>query len=268
MKVDPKKLIVFIPDTRGVTLSRFGAGNLKIGPNVFTYSRYPGLPTEPALGFEGHYAMDRESWLRSEYVTPGYEGTCPGATDECRSVCYAARPVAENGPVDQMWWLNSRTEDVPTELPDGCTLLRLHISGDFTSERYIDGWTDLLSRNPHVTVWAYTRSWRVPALLPALERLRALPNVQLFASMDKSTEELPPATWRRAWIDGDPRAGTPLRILSHTEAAEAFARFELEQTEDGVKSLICPEETKAVKNCEECGFCFRGKRNDVTFLLH
>jgi hypothetical protein len=232
---------------------------MKIGPNVFTYSRYPGLPTEPALGFEGHYMMDRESWLRSEYVTPGYEGTCPGATDECRAVCYAARPVAENGPVNQMWWLNSRTEDVPAELPDGCTLLRLHISGDFTTERYIDGWTSLISRHPDVTVWAYTRSWRVPALLPALERLRALPNVQLFASMDKSCEELPPTGWRRAWIDGDKRADVDPAWHAHDD---------LRMTEDGAVSYVCPEETGRKPNCEACRYCFDGKRGDVTFLLH
>jgi hypothetical protein len=263
MKVDTKKLIVYLPDTRGTTISQFGSGNLKIGPNVFTYSRLPGLPSEPALGMEGHYFMDRESWLRSEYVVEGYEGTCPGATDECRAVCYAARPVAENGPVNHMWWLNSRTEEVPAELPPDCRLLRLHISGDFTSEKYIDGWTSLLSRHPHVTVWAYTRSWRVPALLPALERLRALPNVQLFASMDKSCEELPPSGWRRAWIEGDERAeAAPIGQVSLEGNARTY------RTVDGATTFLCPEETGHQPNCESCGYCLRGRRGDVTFLLH
>ena len=244
MKVDPQKLIVYLPDTRGTTISRFGSGNLKIGPNVFTYSRLPGLPGEAALGS----------------TSGAMQGTCPGATPECLAVCYAHRPVAELGPVSEMWLRNSVTEYVPTELPPECRLLRLHISGDFTSDRYIDGWTSLISRHPDVTVWAYTRSWRMPALLPALERLRALPNVQLFASIDKSTEELPPTGWRRAWIDGDPRASLP-----HPYSREHFL---IDREIDDAISYVCPEQTGRRANCEECGYCLHGTRGDVTFLQH
>lgn len=244
MKVDPKRLIVYLPDTRGVTVSRFGTGNLKVGLNVHTYSRLPGLPGHPAVGSP---------------IGIGFHGTCPGATAECLAVCYAARPVAEQGAVHTMWTKNSLTDDVPAELPEGCSQLRLHISGDFTSERYIDGWTSVISRNPDVAVWAYTRSWRVPALLPALERLRALPNVQLFASMDISTNELPPTGWRRAWIEGDERinAGDPAWGSEHNSI-----------TFDGTPSYVCPEQTKRRPNCETCGYCQHGRRGDVTFLEH
>lgn len=244
MKVDQKKLIVYLPDTRGVTISPFGAGNLKIGPNTFTYSRLPGVPTRPALG------------LNTAGSQPYVPGTCPGATEECQAICYAARPVAEDGQVFQMWLRNSLTEDVPADLPPGCTLLRLHISGDFTTEHYIDGWTALISRHPDVLVWAYTRTWRVPALLPALERLRALPNVQLFASMDKSTQELPPATWRRSWIEGDPRADVSRLSWANRE------------TVDGAMTFMCPEQTDAKVDCESCGYCLKGHRGDVTFAQH
>lgn len=258
MKVDAQKLIVYLPDTRGTTISRFGSGNLKVGLNVFTYSRLPGIPDRTALGLrhlDGHDGRP---------VDPAWRGTCPGATEECQAVCYASRPVAEIGPVASMWLKNSTTENVPTELPPGCTLLRLHISGDFTTDRYIDGWTDLLSRRPDVATWAYTRSWRVPSLLPALERLRALPHVQLFASMDKSTEELPPAGWRRAWIDGDERAGVPYGLRPHGENYEHHHAT----THDGANSYLCPEQTKRQPNCETCGYCQHGRRGDVTFLMH
>lgn len=247
---DAKKrlLTVYLPDTRGVTISRFGTGNLKIGLGVHTYSRLPGSPARSALG----------SGYLDEFVAhlDGMNGTCPGATPECQAICYAARPVAERGPVARMWRANSITDDVPEELPPGCTLLRLHISGDFSSVRYIDGWQQLLARHPEVRVWAYTRSWRVPALLPALERLRALPNVQMFASMDVSTTEIPPAGWRRAWIDGDPR--------QHETQLSDQNRI----TFDGAPSLVCPEETGRKPNCEACRYCFDGRRGDVTFLKH
>jgi hypothetical protein len=260
-----KQLTVYIPDTRGVTISRFGIGNLKIGLGVFTYSRLPGRPVLRALGF-GRPREATTVEAPSNYLPQGYGcGTCPGSTPECESICYAARPVAERGPVAEMWIKNSATEDVPAELPPGCTLLRLHISGDFSSERYIDGWRALIERNPSVKVWAYTRSWRVPTLLPALERLRALSNVQLFASMDVSTKELPPTGWRRAWIDGDPRAGAPLLMRAHgTEVISEHNTV----TFDGSRSYVCPEETNRRANCESCRYCIDGQRNDVTFLKH
>lgn len=250
-----KPLVVHIPDTRGVVVSPFGLGNLKIGPGVYTYSRLPGSPDRSALGSSNQYLL---------------RGTCPGATEECQRICYAARPVAEAGVVYDMWAKNSLDAEVP-EIPRDAKLLRLHISGDFDTREYVYWWFRRLVERPDVVCWAYTRSWRVPELLPALESLRQLPNMQLFASMDKSTLEMPPEGWRRAWIDGDPRAGEVVRFASHSPEAFALGEIDpnyLERTVDDTKSLVCPEETGAVKNCVECGFCWKGQRNDVTFLQH
>jgi hypothetical protein len=276
-------LTVHIPDTRGVVISPFGLGNLKIGPGVYTFSRLPGLPGRSSLGLP-HY---------QEHAA----GTCPGSSSECRSICYAVRPVQEQGAVFQMWKRNAGDE-VP-ELPADAKLLRLHVSGDFDTVAYIQNWITRMTERPDVTMWVYTRSWRVPELLPALETLRALPNVQMFASMDLSIPEVPPSTpclachgegevvdgqntltqglgrcgecqgsgrvpWRRAWIDGDVRGGTPQEVAAHAEdpVTHNLATF------DGTPSYVCPEETKRTPNCETCGYCFRGTKNDVTFLKH
>lgn len=248
-----KPLIVYRPDTRGVVMSRFGRGNMKIGPGVYTYSRLPGSDKRIALGMA--------------FQVGATTGTCPGSSPECEAICYARRPVEEAGTVLDMWKDNSIREDVP-ELPEDAKLVRLHVSGDFDSVDYIHEWFMRMLERPDVTMWAYTRSWRVPELLDALEDLRGLPNVQLFASMDQSISEMPPAGWRRAWIDGDPRQGDTHQIMAHTPLAEGMTSFELQQTADGVKALICPEETKHTPNCETCGFCFKGQRNDVVFLKH
>ena len=271
-----KPLTIYLPDTRGVVLSRYGRGNLKIGPSVYTYSRLPGRPDRWALGTRSSIPITAETEIHS-HAEASWRGTCPGSTSGCERICYSARPVAEMGPVATMWLGNSLRSDVPP-IPEDCRLLRIHVSGDFDTVEYIENWIVRLEEHAarlpvHALepfkAWAYTRSWRVPHLLPALERLRALPHVQLFASMDKSHADEPPVGWRRAWIDGDQRAGTPLTIRAHTELAQAFIDdFECLRTADGTKSLICPEETKAVSTCEECGFCFAGPRNDVTFLEH
>jgi hypothetical protein len=240
MKAQP--LTIFLPDTRGVEVSRYGRGNRKIGMNVFTYSRPAGCAT---------------------FENP--DGTCPGSTPECEDLCYAKRikgPVRDN-------YERNRLNDVPP-IPAECKLLRLHVSGDFDTRHYINNWIVQLQRRPDVIAWAYTRSWRVPELLPALEVLRALPNMQLFASIDPSMKELPPAGWRRAWLD---RSWD--KCLSTGREQEDRQKYLFDGSEsnsvcitDGTPSYVCPEETGRKPDCESCGYCFRGKRNDVTFLEH
>jgi hypothetical protein len=41
-----------------------------------------------------------------------------------------------------------------------------------------------------------------------------------------------------------------------------------QKTFDGTMTYVCPEETKVKTSCLECGYCFEGRRNDVTFLEH
>lgn len=225
-----KLLTVYLPDTRGVVLSPFGKGNLKLGPNVYTYSRLAG---------------------RYELM-----GTCPGSTPECEEICYAKRIT---GVVREQYYRNSQTPVVP-KLPDDARYLRIHVSGDFDTKEYIYNWCDELELRPDVTAWAYTRSWRVPELVEPLEMLRRLPNIQLFASMDLSTEEAPPAGWRIAWIDGDYRVqgeSDNRRIMQLSREGETWRR-----------GYVCPEQTGRKVNCEECRYCFDGKRHDVIFLKH
>jgi hypothetical protein len=238
-------ITVFLPDTRGVEISRYGIGNAKIGFPVFTYSRVAGN-----RAFGGN-------------------GTCPGATDECERVCYAKRI---SGPVRHLYQHNLSDEVPP--IPEACKLLRIHVSGDFDTWTYILNWYHRLKERPDVLAWAYTRSWRVPELLPHLENLRKLPNMQLFASMDWSHSDQPPAGWRRAWI-ADPREHR-MSVERHAhldpntgQPFETFHMGEIFATcADGERSYVCPEETGRKANCVECGYCFKGRKHDVTFLLH
>ena len=314
MKVT-EAIVIHIPDTRGVVISPFGSGNLKIGAGIYTYSKLPGRPHEVALG-----SPHRLTVLKGDPDALSVMGTCPGATPECVEICYAQRPVAEQGVVYRMWQENSlRGADVP-DPPDDAVLIRLHISGDFDSAPYIDRWAEILRARPHLTVWAYTKSWRVPELRPALERLRALPNMQLFASMDASAlddpnhdpacaicgypssesfhqvecpddagahDYRPVAPWRRAWIyrpvssPGFPAeerlSGLPAAIGSKTMGLNYTHTAYMYKKGDGrpvvgstveTPSYVCPEQTGYKKTCLECGYCFEGKRNDVTFLEH
>ncbi len=244
-----QELTVYLPDTRGVTISHWGRGNLKLGMDgVYTYSRLPG-----AVGLGGNPP----------------KGTCPGASSYCDFICYARR-VVTCPPVWDMWARNSETETIPDELPPDAKLVRLHVSGDFTTPKYVQQWIALALRRADVYFWGYTRSWRLSDLLPDLNQLCDLPNVQLFASMDQSIMELPPKGWRRAWLADDIRA-----ISGGGPGAEQGLDFWLGEgihnfkAVDGRPIYLCPEETGRKANCQECNYCVKGRNGgDVVFLVH
>lgn len=167
--------------------------------------------------------------------------TCPGASAWCAAACYAQRPYQRYPQSRARWDANAATSAVPA-LPQprkdgGRILLRLHVSGDFDTAPYVHAWRRALAARPDVHAWAYTRSWRVARLRKALEQLRALPNVQLFASWDASMLDVPPEGWRVARV-----ADT--------------------------RGYACPEQDGRKASCAECRYCFDGRRGDVAFRVH
>jgi hypothetical protein len=170
--------------------------------------------------------------------------TCPGHSQWCRDHCYADKgffPLLRNRhreaqrSAHQSNSLISEIQDLPTG-----SWIRAHAAGDFDTIGYIHKWKRAAQLRPDMRFWAYTRSWRIQALLPALEELRQLPNFELFASTDPTIEERPPEGWRVAWIDGDPRA----------------------------RGLVCPEQTGKMSDCADCGFCVIAERGDLILLPH
>lgn len=238
LRVPEADLTTHLVVDRRSRISRWGRGNSKLGPGVYTFDRLPGKGV----------------------------GTCPGSTEECESICYAKR-LAYNEPVWDLLRRNSEKAWIHDEndpLPADARIVRIHVSGDFDKPEYVQAWITLVRERPDVRFFGYTRSWRVPALVEKLTALRDEPNVQLFASVDRSSE-LPPEGWRIAWIDGDPRLreyaayGPSLRYRVMTEGV---ARTSVTLTP------VCPEETGRKANCESCRYCIDGKRGDIVFLQH
>jgi hypothetical protein len=259
-----ESLTYHVIDDRRATRSAYAIGNSKIGlgAGVYSYSRLPGRPNGR---FE---VLAVDAGLPADAST----GTCPGSTEECESFCYSKR-IKDNEPVWE--WMKENTErgaQVPL-VPKDARLVRIHVSGDFDTAEYILSWTARIAQRPDVEFFAYTRSWRVPHLLPHLEGLRSLPNVQLFASVDLSMNELPPKGWRRAWIETDPRAAlTPDEIRLERLGVEPLGKDReewrrkiakpLALTIEGrdqhifvatgdVPAYVCPEETGRKPSCEE-----------------
>jgi hypothetical protein len=178
--------------------------------------------------------------------------TCPGASKWCVSYCYNADSRKDVFPIDA-WSRNwgaflTRRNEVRSEIINkiqsinGKTAVRIHSSGDFFSSEYINFWIDIVKSLPNTDFWAYTRSWAVDNLLPDLERLHSLDNIELFASWDNHMID-PPKNWRRSIV-----------ITSKSDIQSG--------------GIICPEQTGAVPNCANCRYCMIRGKGDVFFILY
>jgi hypothetical protein len=117
---------------------------------------------------------------------------------------------------------------------------RIHVAGDFYSSTYTRKWIAIVQALPDVQFYAYTRSSRVETIRPALEELRALQNMQLFASMDVTIIEPAPEGWRVATIEPEGRD----------------------------RGMKCLEQVGKAADCQACGYCFRKTRGNVVFQIH
>ena len=177
--------------------------------------------------------------------------TCPGESEFCAG-CYAKKGNFKRFNLQAKF--AAGTINLPKTLRD---LFRWHVSGDFDTVEYIHFAIEVVRNNPDTRFWAYTRSWNVPELLPHLEILRSIPNMQLFASCD-TTMPMPPEDWRVGYIIGDDRfKGMPC----------------LEQA----CSKECPTDcvgnprkghVSKMPDCETCGYCPIKTRGNVGFYLH
>lgn len=217
--------VVHLVEDRSTTVSPWGLGNTKLGPGIYTYSKLPGK-----IG-----------------------GSCPGATGECELICYAKR-AQRNPLLHQLWTANTERGDVLPPLPADAKIVRMHVSGDFDTQAYVAAWYGMADRHPQVTFYGYTRSWRVGILRYELDAFGRLPNVKLWASIDKEMKYLPTSDWSRAWLDDDPR------IEKITD--KSYKTF------DGKIAIICPEETGLLPNCAACKFCFVTRSRDLVFVRH
>jgi|TARA_Y100000310_G_scaffold266220_1_gene277646 hypothetical protein len=159
--------------------------------------------------------------------------TCPGASEWCARDCYAKHGLFRTFGHQARY--GAATLTLPAKLPP---VVRLHVSGDFDTVEYVRLWIEKVKANPDTLFWAYTRSWNVPELLPELEALRVLPNMQLFASVDPTMPE-PPKGWRIAHV--------------------ADSRF---------RGMECLEQNGKMPDCETCGYCFWKGKGNVEFNLH
>ncbi len=173
--------------------------------------------------------------------------TCPGASAWCLRHCYASRIERIRPNCRKAYARNLALSLDPANfvrsmqkaLPEDTHLVRIHVGGDFYCPEYVQAWEEICHARPLTRFWGYTRSWTIQSMLPLLERLRSLGNVQLFASCDPGMT-LPPDGWRKAFIIRDERA----------------------------EGVHCPHQQGRADSCLTCRYCFQDNLGDVIFTVH
>lgn len=120
-----------------------------------------------------------------------HRSTCPGATEECKKYCYAhkaERMYKGCLPFRKRNYLDSLRPGFVKEVVGKLSRMRklravrIHESGDFYNQDYLNKWVQIARSFPHVVFTAYTKSLHLD-----FSKASKLPNMVLFASLDPST---------------------------------------------------------------------------------
>ena len=123
--------------------------------------------------------------------------TCPGKTAFCAEICYANKSNKQYKNARERRKVNLEL----TRQPDFAALMtadialaklkyiRIHESGDFYDQPYLDKWIEIATTCSDTTFLAYTKSFQL--------NFKAAPvNMKILYSIDTTTVRLPPKTGR------------------------------------------------------------------------
>lgn len=195
--------------------------------------------------------------------------TCPGASTLCHRGCYARRGFYRMPNVQAFHVANevfSRHADfVPWMKAEisrqGARVMRIHCAGDFYDEPYTRKWVEIVKGSRRTQFFGYTRSWRVPEILPTLVQLSQLGNFSLWFSLDRETGSPP-------LIQGIRRAYMALNDADATTAPDdcdlVFRDLPHSPMKQANGVLVCPAENcvpgKLRHTCTTCGLCWDKQR--------
>jgi hypothetical protein len=136
--------------------------------------------------------------------------TCPGKTPLCTGCCYAKKaercyPSARNKRQENL--VVAMSPDfggimAAEVLKSGVLRVRIHESGDFFDQYYLDKWISVAQMCPLVNFLAFTKSF-------TLDFNRRPPNLVIYASVDPTTPGQPPVPAGLFTASLVPKGGTP-----------------------------------------------------------
>lgn len=212
-------------------------------------------------------------WMVAAWsLPPGEEHTCPGETPTCRMSCYAKsgffRMASTKDAHQKNLALSKQDNFVPWMIAKirvlGSPVMRVHVSGDYYSSEYIARWQQITAALRNVQFYSYTRSWRVPELLPALMQLSTLSNMHLWWSLDRDATDAPYVSGiRRAYMAAnDEDAATAPNDCDLVFRVKTGASHTIMKKANSV--FVCPPEN-GVKlptsiTCSKCAFCWSNRQ--------
>ena len=201
----------------------------------------------------------------------GMSAACAGPDGKCYVLkIYKRRPTVltshQNTYIGVLEALeNGDSFELPTKIHDG-DVFRLHVAGDFFAPAYAYAWIKLMTENPNVQFFAYTRSWRMPDMVECLQELANLPNMTLLLSCDRDTGYPDPTVWdgyRTAFMMVDDNDSHLVQPNTHVVFRDN--RFAVVKRVNG--NLVCPTENGITKTtCEKCKWCFKDEVNKTALL--
>ncbi len=171
--------------------------------------------------------------------------TCPGATAMCKKYCYAFKAERFRKqvlPFRKHNFLLSLRPDFPEMIINQLKRLRvvravrIHESGDFYNQAYLDKWVTIAKACPDITFTAYTKSLHLD-----FSKFKRLRNVILFASVDPTTP--------------------PCMLASNTIRRKAVV---IDRHADKAPKgyFLCPG------SCKKCSHCYTRGCSSVAFREH
>lgn len=196
--------------------------------------------------------------------------TCPGQSPTCARHCYAksgnyvwSNVVASHSrnweAARKRGFVARMVREIDRTRP---RVVRIHAAGDFYSAGYCRKWAEIARACPEVTFYAYTRSWRLPAIRAELVQFARIPNVKLWYSCDRDTgvPTSKPKRVRLAWMQADetdvpPRSDLVFRVKRLRK--NVVKRVGL--------TMVCPVENGVTVNtdCGKCGVCWKPERTQT-----
>jgi hypothetical protein len=198
--------------------------------------------------------------------------SCPGATSVCETVCYAGKlekvfptvkkNLLHNWELVKDASLNEITAlltEMINEFNTECDKrnapkqFRIHWDGDFFNGTYTTAWHTVITNNPQIQFWVYTRVQNAAILL------KDIPNLSLYYSTDSENKAI----------------GIGLKTDHGISLAYLAKNFLIGQTDmkelTGKVGAKCPENKKAIplisqkgSACATCKLCIYEK-SDIVF---
>jgi len=172
--------------------------------------------------------------------------TCPGKTKWCTRWCYSKKAErlykhtrmkrAKNLEVSKLSYFSAMMSGEIHYNLAKITAVRIHSSGDFYNQEYLNKWIEIMNRFPKLLFTAYTKSKLDYSKLPK--------NCILFFSVDESTK--------------------PQDLKWYLAQGKRMAYANIAKVPEN--TIICPAKKKI--GCGNCRICYSKSKKNVWFKKH